>query len=154
MSEYSRRSEEIVDRDSDEVVTSKRQLFPTNKQDLVADNYVSDTDESKEDMVEVEYEAPIVLVQPVVHEKGKESNIGVTSDGNTPPSRTKRRARYTSIFRKKKDKTAGHHTSDDDDNNNNDDDDEDTGAQIAPIIKLEEVVVSTGEENEDALLDL
>ncbi|KAM7265208.1 hypothetical protein ACFE04_002891 [Oxalis oulophora] len=39
-------------------------------------------------------------------------------------------------------------------NNNNDDDDEDTGAQIAPIIKLEEVVVSTGEENEDALLDL
>ncbi|KAL6580835.1 hypothetical protein OROMI_006758 [Orobanche minor] len=33
-------------------------------------------------------------------------------------------------------------------------DDEDTGAQIAPIIKLQEVVVSTGEENEDVLLDL
>jgi Ran-binding protein 1 len=33
-------------------------------------------------------------------------------------------------------------------------DDEDTGAQIAPIIKLEEVAVSTGEENEDALFDL
>ncbi|KAM7272299.1 hypothetical protein ACFE04_026962 [Oxalis oulophora] len=48
--------------------------------------------------------------------------------------------------------TVGHHTSDDDDNN--DDDDEDTGAQIAPIIKLEEVAVSTGEENEDVLLDL
>ncbi|KAM7262219.1 hypothetical protein ACFE04_021296 [Oxalis oulophora] len=95
MSEYSRRSEEV---------TSKRQLFPTNKQDLVADNYVSDTGESKEDTVEVEYEAPIVSVQPVIHGKGKESNIGVTSDGNTPPSRTKRRARYTSIFRKKKDK--------------------------------------------------
>ena len=31
---------------------------------------------------------------------------------------------------------------------------EDTGAQIAPIIKLEEVAVTTGEENEDALLDL
>ncbi|XP_071737943.1 ran-binding protein 1 homolog a-like [Rutidosis leptorrhynchoides] len=31
---------------------------------------------------------------------------------------------------------------------------EDTGAQIAPIIKLEEVAVSTGEENEDAILDL
>ncbi|KAL6502039.1 Ran-binding protein 1 c [Orobanche gracilis] len=33
-------------------------------------------------------------------------------------------------------------------------DDEDTGAQIAPIIKLQEVVVSTGEENEDVFLDL
>ncbi|KAK4784794.1 hypothetical protein SAY86_019162 [Trapa natans] len=32
--------------------------------------------------------------------------------------------------------------------------DEDTGAQIAPIVKLEEVAVSTGEEDEDALLDL
>ncbi|XP_076957244.1 ran-binding protein 1 homolog a-like [Bidens hawaiensis] len=31
---------------------------------------------------------------------------------------------------------------------------EDTGAQIAPIIKLEEVAVSTGEEDEDAILDL
>nr|KJB83893.1 hypothetical protein B456_013G269700 [Gossypium raimondii] len=31
---------------------------------------------------------------------------------------------------------------------------EDTGAQIAPIIKLEEVAVSTGEENEDPMLDL
>ncbi|KAM7257439.1 hypothetical protein ACFE04_013180 [Oxalis oulophora] len=33
-------------------------------------------------------------------------------------------------------------------------DDEDTGAQIAPIVKLEEVSVTTGEENEDAVLDL
>ncbi|KAE8655283.1 Ran-binding protein 1-like protein b [Hibiscus syriacus] len=33
-------------------------------------------------------------------------------------------------------------------------DDEDTGAQVAPIVKLEEVDVSTGEENEDAILDL
>ena len=42
------------------------------------------------------------------------------------------------------------------DNNNNTApaEDEDTGAQIAPIIKLEEVAVSTGEENEDAILDL
>ncbi|XP_071687842.1 ran-binding protein 1 homolog b-like [Rutidosis leptorrhynchoides] len=32
--------------------------------------------------------------------------------------------------------------------------DEDTGAQIAPIIKLEEVSVTTGEEDEDAILDL
>ncbi|XP_047329547.1 ran-binding protein 1 homolog b-like [Impatiens glandulifera] len=32
--------------------------------------------------------------------------------------------------------------------------DEDTGAQIAPIIKLQEVAVSTGEEDEDILLDL
>lgn len=32
--------------------------------------------------------------------------------------------------------------------------DEDTGAQVAPIIKLEEVAVTTGEENEDAILDL
>lgn len=31
---------------------------------------------------------------------------------------------------------------------------EDTGAQIAPIIKLQEVAVSTGEENEQVLLDL
>jgi Ran-binding protein 1 len=31
---------------------------------------------------------------------------------------------------------------------------EDTGAQIAPIIKLEEVAISTGEENEDVLIDL
>ena len=33
-------------------------------------------------------------------------------------------------------------------------DDEDTGAQVAPIVKLEEVAVSTGEEDEDVLLDL
>ncbi|KAL7150846.1 hypothetical protein ABFS83_05G141300 [Erythranthe nasuta] len=33
-------------------------------------------------------------------------------------------------------------------------DDEDTGAQIAPIVKLQEVAVTTGEENEDVLLDL
>ncbi|KAJ8769790.1 hypothetical protein K2173_007650 [Erythroxylum novogranatense] len=32
--------------------------------------------------------------------------------------------------------------------------DEDTGAQVAPIIKLEEVVVTTGEEDEDPILDL
>ncbi|KAL3696370.1 hypothetical protein R1sor_010446 [Riccia sorocarpa] len=30
---------------------------------------------------------------------------------------------------------------------------EDTGAQVAPIIRLEEVAISTGEENEDVLLD-
>ncbi|CAH9065156.1 unnamed protein product [Cuscuta epithymum] len=33
-------------------------------------------------------------------------------------------------------------------------DDEDTGAQVAPIVQLQEVVVITGEENEDVLLDL
>ncbi|KAI5389783.1 hypothetical protein KIW84_075185 [Lathyrus oleraceus] len=33
-------------------------------------------------------------------------------------------------------------------------DDEDTGAQVAPIVKLEEVVVTTGDQNEDAILDL
>ncbi|KAK6786003.1 hypothetical protein RDI58_014528 [Solanum bulbocastanum] len=33
-------------------------------------------------------------------------------------------------------------------------DDEDTGAQVAPIVRLEEVAVSTGEENEDPLIDL
>ncbi|XVF76848.1 hypothetical protein PTKIN_Ptkin13bG0300000 [Pterospermum kingtungense] len=32
--------------------------------------------------------------------------------------------------------------------------DEDTGAQVAPIIKLEEVAVTTGEEDEDPILDL
>nr|GMC49385.1 ran-binding protein 1 homolog C-like [Ipomoea batatas] len=32
--------------------------------------------------------------------------------------------------------------------------DEDTGAQVAPIVRLQEVAVSTGEENEDVLLDL
>ncbi|KHN42295.1 Ran-binding protein 1 like c, partial [Glycine soja] len=32
-------------------------------------------------------------------------------------------------------------------------DDEDTEAHIAPIVKLEEVVVTTGEEDEDAILD-
>lgn len=31
---------------------------------------------------------------------------------------------------------------------------EDTGAQIAPIVKLEEVAVSTGEENENVLIDM
>jgi Ran-binding protein 1 len=31
---------------------------------------------------------------------------------------------------------------------------EDTGAQVAPIIKLEEVAVTTGEEDEDVLLDM
>ncbi|CAL9769756.1 unnamed protein product [Musa acuminata subsp. burmannicoides] len=33
-------------------------------------------------------------------------------------------------------------------------DDEDTGAQIAPIVTLSEVAVTTGEEKEDVLLDL
>ncbi|CAN4102192.1 unnamed protein product [Withania somnifera] len=33
-------------------------------------------------------------------------------------------------------------------------DDEDTGAQVTPIIRLEEVAVSTGEENEDPIIDL
>ncbi|CAM6103933.1 unnamed protein product [Calypogeia fissa] len=33
-------------------------------------------------------------------------------------------------------------------------DEEDTGAPIAPIVRLEEVAISTGEENEDVLLDL
>ena len=32
--------------------------------------------------------------------------------------------------------------------------DEDTGAQVAPIVNLEEVAVTTGEEDEDAILDL
>lgn len=32
--------------------------------------------------------------------------------------------------------------------------DEDTGAQVAPIVRLEEVSVTTGEEDEEALLDL
>ena len=31
---------------------------------------------------------------------------------------------------------------------------EDTGAEIAPIIKLDAVSVSTGEEDEDVLIDL
>ncbi|KAJ7514588.1 hypothetical protein O6H91_23G051400 [Diphasiastrum complanatum] len=33
-------------------------------------------------------------------------------------------------------------------------DDEDTGAPVAPIVKLEEVSISSGEENEHVLLDL
>ncbi|CAN0880159.1 Ran-binding protein 1 homolog c [Linum grandiflorum] len=33
-------------------------------------------------------------------------------------------------------------------------DDEDTGAQVAPIVQLEEVAVTTGEEDEDPILDL
>ncbi|XP_042486934.1 ran-binding protein 1 homolog c-like, partial [Macadamia integrifolia] len=32
--------------------------------------------------------------------------------------------------------------------------DEDTGAQVAPIVRLEEVAVTTGEEEEDSILDL
>ncbi|KAK4551448.1 hypothetical protein RGQ29_032365 [Quercus rubra] len=32
--------------------------------------------------------------------------------------------------------------------------DEDTGAQVAPIVKLEEVALSTGEEEEEPILDL
>ncbi|KAF2296873.1 hypothetical protein P3X46_022139 [Hevea brasiliensis] len=32
--------------------------------------------------------------------------------------------------------------------------DEDTGAHVAPIVKLEEVAFNTGEENEDPILDL
>lgn len=31
---------------------------------------------------------------------------------------------------------------------------EDTGAQVAPIVELEAVAVTTGEEEEDAILDL
>lgn len=32
--------------------------------------------------------------------------------------------------------------------------DEDTGAQVAPIVRLEEVEVTTGEEDEEPVLDL
>lgn len=32
--------------------------------------------------------------------------------------------------------------------------DEDTGAQVAPIVRLQKVAVTTGEEEEDAILDL
>ena len=32
--------------------------------------------------------------------------------------------------------------------------DEDTGAQVAPIVRLEEVAVTTGEEEEESILDL
>lgn len=32
--------------------------------------------------------------------------------------------------------------------------DEDTGAQVAPVVRLQEVAVTTGEENEEVLLDL
>ena len=31
---------------------------------------------------------------------------------------------------------------------------EDTGAHVTPIVRLEEVAVTTGEEDEDALLDM
>ena len=41
-----------------------------------------------------------------------------------------------------------------DDNPRSAADDEDTGAQIAPIVQLQEVAVTTGEENEDVLLEL
>ncbi|KAG6423401.1 hypothetical protein SASPL_113796 [Salvia splendens] len=41
-----------------------------------------------------------------------------------------------------------------DDNSRPAADDEDTGAQIAPIVQLQEVAVTTGEENEDVLLEL
>jgi len=33
-------------------------------------------------------------------------------------------------------------------------DDEDTGAQVAPIVQLQEVAVTTGEEDEESILDL
>ncbi|TKY63525.1 Ran-binding protein 1-like b [Spatholobus suberectus] len=42
----------------------------------------------------------------------------------------------------------------DDDDDNAPAEDEDTGAQVAPIVKLEEVAVTTGEEDEDPILDL
>ncbi|KAL9244362.1 hypothetical protein vseg_018145 [Gypsophila vaccaria] len=42
----------------------------------------------------------------------------------------------------------------DEENENAPAEDEDTGAQIAPIVKLEEVAVTTGEEDEVPLLDL
>ncbi|KAK4359568.1 hypothetical protein RND71_021797 [Anisodus tanguticus] len=32
--------------------------------------------------------------------------------------------------------------------------DEDTGAQVSPIVRLEKIVVTTAEEDEDAILDL
>jgi Ran-binding protein 1 len=31
---------------------------------------------------------------------------------------------------------------------------EDTGAQVAPIVRLEEVAVTTGEEDEESLVDM
>ncbi|KAF5747633.1 Ran-binding protein 1 b isoform 1 [Tripterygium wilfordii] len=51
---------------------------------------------------------------------------------------------------------AVQHQSDDhrEDDENAPAEDEDTGAQVAPIVKLEEVAVTTGEEDEDPILDL
>ncbi|CAN1141578.1 Ran-binding protein 1 homolog c [Linum perenne] len=46
------------------------------------------------------------------------------------------------------------HSKEDDVENSPAADDEDTGAQVAPIVKLEEVAVTTGEEDEDPILDL
>ncbi|GAB2234154.1 hypothetical protein Drorol1_Dr00003391 [Drosera rotundifolia] len=48
---------------------------------------------------------------------------------------------------------AGHRVAEEEDTNAPAED-EDTGAQIAPIVKLEEVAVTTGEEDEDPILDL
>ncbi|XP_073051764.1 ran-binding protein 1 homolog b-like [Primulina eburnea] len=43
---------------------------------------------------------------------------------------------------------------DDDEDSKPSAEDEDTGAHVAPIVRLQEVSVTTGEENEDVLLDL
>lgn len=50
--------------------------------------------------------------------------------------------------------TEPEHRRDENDDDSVTAEDEDTGAQVAPIVKLEEVAVSTGEEEEDPILDL
>ncbi|XP_020258568.1 ran-binding protein 1 homolog c-like [Asparagus officinalis] len=57
----------------------------------------------------------------------------------SPPSRSLRRRRTRAATEESHDAAI---------------EDEDTGAQIVPIIKLEEVAVTTGEEDEEAILDL
>ncbi|KAL9267934.1 Ran-binding protein 1 homolog b-like protein [Drosera capensis] len=49
---------------------------------------------------------------------------------------------------------AAEHRVADEEDTNAPAEDEDTGAKIAPIVKLEEVAVTTGEEDEDPILDL
>ncbi|KAG5069105.1 hypothetical protein AAZX31_01G108000 [Glycine max] len=50
--------------------------------------------------------------------------------------------------------TEPEHRRDENDDDSVTAEDEDTGAQVAPIVKLEEVAVTTGEEDEDPILDL
>ncbi|KAM7256145.1 hypothetical protein ACFE04_011886 [Oxalis oulophora] len=100
MSEYSRRSDVSIHMNSDEEVTSRKELFPNEKRAPGLLQYVSDTDESKEDVETLQIEDLPISTETDLLNTSKRPTENRRSHFVTPPSRKKRRTNMSSIFRK------------------------------------------------------